>query len=212
MSQLPSPTPHTPPPPHANNWLDGSYPAPRSGPGWILPMMVGGVLFASGCLGGLVSGFFAGAASNLADSFGSSNFVTDAFDATVTITTPDTITAGVPFDITVSITDTGGRARTLDYVDWKGPMIQRLSVQTISPPPTFTDPSPTLREHGYETRIPALGTTTVTFTVQADEPGPLTLDLNIYLDMTNESHTHTITIHPAADPHESTPPTQTPEQ
>ncbi len=133
------------------------------------------------------------------------DFSLEPFDATVTIATPDTIIAGTPFDITVTINETGGRARTLDFVDWHGPMIQRLTVLSVTPEPTFTDISEDLREHGYETRIPASGAATVTFTVRADQPGPLTLDLHTYLDMTSENHTHDITVLPAA-----TPPVQPP--
>ncbi len=43
-------------PPPAHNWLDGSHPPPRSGPGWVAPMIVGAVLFGAGCFGGLGAG------------------------------------------------------------------------------------------------------------------------------------------------------------
>lgn len=185
-------------PPPAHNWLDGAHQPPRSGPGWVLPMMVGAVIFGSGCLGGIAAGYFAGASSDLfADGYSDSDYSMLPFDATVVVTTPDTITAGVPFDITVTITDTGGRARTLDYVDWQGPMIDRLTVLSVTPEPDFTDISEDLREHSYETRIPASGSATVTFTVRADQPGPLTLELHPYLDMESEQHNHDITVLPA---------------
>jgi hypothetical protein len=162
-------------------------------------MIVGAVLFGAGCFGGLGVGYLAGSANTLfSDVFDEMDFSLEPFDATVTITTPDTVIAGTPFDMTVTITDTGGRARTLDYVDWTGPMIQRLTVLSVTPEPAFTDVSEDLREHSYEIRIPASGAATVTFTVRADEPGPLTLDLHTYLDMASENHTHDITVLPAA--------------
>ena len=196
-------------PPPAQNW-PGPARQHHDGPGWALPMIVGAALFAAGCLGGGVAGWFAGVATNLGNAFA---YDPEPFDADISIRAPDTVTVGETFDIVVTVTDTGNRQRTLDYVDWQGPMVERLDALSIVPTPDYIDTSGSLREHGYSTTVPASGAATVTFTVRADQPGPLDIDLRVYLDMASEHSTHALTVLPErgaipvdiGPPDESTP-------
>ncbi|GEM_PF-2644090 len=188
------------PQPPAPNWASGNSPEQRGS--WIAPMIVGATIFATGCGGGLIAGWFAG----VANSFGSELFdaLDTPFEATVAVEAPRSVARGEDFDVTITITDLSGANRTVHDIDFDDALAETVRVVAIDPPPASIYSGEFYREHTFDRQLLANQSTTFTFTLQATGADPVEGEITVYLD-SYSSETHPIFVDTAGI--ESTPDT-----
>lgn len=174
----------------SENWASG-HEKRRDGTAWVPAMIVGAVIFGVGCGSGLLAGWFAGAASSLGDLLGDMSFE----PAAVTIDTaiPDTVTAGEPFEMVITVTDTAGEQRLLQDIDFSGSICDNIRFVSITPAPASVDTSLSYREHTFNRTLDANASTDFVFELVADQPGTYTSEITVYMDDYNSEYT-TVTI------------------
>jgi hypothetical protein len=176
------------PQPPAPNWASG-HDRPNQ-TSWIAPMIVGAIIFATGCGGGLVAGWFAGVANSFGDMFD-----TAPFDATVQIDAPTQVRPDQIFDIVVRITDTSGVGRTVRDIDFDTGLTTALEVISIEPAPADIYIDPDYREHSFDRPLAANQTGIYTFTVRPKDDSFIEGSVSIYLDdYSSESQFITINV------------------
>ena len=157
MSQYPTPGAGRVP---ADTWA-GGHAQPRPSP--IPAMIVGAVLFACGCGGGLVVGWLGGLAASFGSAFDDAIAGIDAEpDILIDADYPESLAVGQPFELKLTITDTRGEPRTVQEVDLNGPICDAFEITDVTPPPAGMSSAYGYREHSYEAPLSANGSFTVT--------------------------------------------------
>ncbi|MEQ8770244.1 MAG: hypothetical protein RIB60_07015 [Phycisphaerales bacterium] len=157
-----------------------------------MPMIIGAVIFATGCGGGLVAGWFAGVANQIT---GSISGAFGPFDADLQVDAPNTATVREPFEIEVTITDTSGSSRTISTIDFNGDIADAVSITAVSPAQSGLSSSPGWAEYNFYEPLDAYATQTFVFTVSANQPGTFTGSIDVYMeDFQSDSRPITISV------------------
>ncbi|MFT5423842.1 MAG: hypothetical protein ACI89L_001633 [Phycisphaerales bacterium] len=178
-------------PPPANNWNAGFAP-PRQGPGWVVPMLIGGLIFAVGCGSGLLVGWGAGLATNFDDLLDYA-----PADTLISFEVPDTVVAGEPFVITVTLTETVGEIRTIDSIDVANADAIGIVFDSASPAPAYYDDTYGYLEMGHDLTIDPHATQQHEISLVCDQPGTHTVAVQVYFTETMYAEqSFTLTVEP----------------
>ncbi len=144
-------------------------------------MLVGAVIFGSGCGSGLLVGWFGGAASGIG------NILDDLdFDAKITVNSimSDPV-VGEPVQITIIVTDTSGTDRPVEEIDISGSLLDNADLVSIEPTPTSSDEYPGYTEHYFGTMLPANQSVEFLFEMVPHQAGVYRADFTVYMENYN---------------------------
>lgn len=142
-------------------------------------MLVGAVIFATGCGSGLLVGWFAGAASGLSGLL--NDFDIDA-NILVETSSPETVRLGESFEIVISVTDTSGSARSIEDIDFRGSLIDNADIVSITPKPNQVNPDTTYIEHVFNQPLGALQSSDIIFEIKPTQAGFYSTNISVYMD------------------------------
>jgi hypothetical protein len=187
----------------ASNWADGSS-RPRDKTAWVPAMIVGAVIFASGCGSGLVAGWFAGMASSFGDVL--SDFEFEPAMIEIVHDAPQTMVLGETFVMTISVDDASGAQRTIQDIDWSGTLVDNMQLRPVDPLPHSDSPSESYREFVYSRSLDANGTEDFTFELIPRQAGVYYAEITVYVDDYNSEYSSiTIEVLPAESSEPETP-------
>ena len=180
MNQSPSHNLGTPSP----NWASG-HEKRKDSTLWIPAMIVGAVIFATGCGSGLLVGWFAGAASGFSDLLNDLDM-----DAQITVETssPETIALGETFELVITVTDTSGSARTIEDIDFSGSLIENAKILSITPQPNQVNPDPEYIEHVFSQPLGASQSIDFLFVFEPTQAGFYNAHINTYMESYDSEH------------------------
>lgn len=158
---------------------------------WIPAMLVGALIFAVGCGGGLVAGWFAGTLSRGLAGFPSA--APAVADLVVVTEQPDSLRVGEPFELVVRVTDTRGDARVVQDIDFSGAICDGFTAGGITPSPQSTSDVPEYREHVFGHALAAGGTAEFRFTLTPTASGTFFGTITVY-DANYDSEDVTVTL------------------
>ncbi|MFG0305405.1 MAG: hypothetical protein ACF8Q5_04235 [Phycisphaerales bacterium JB040] len=183
-------------PPPAQNWNSGHAPRRESG-SIVVPMILGAVLFAVGCGSGLVAGWFAGVSTSFADAF---DLDYGPADTGVSVEAPGSVTAGEPFTITLTLTETSGEGRTIDTIDVVNADEVGIAFVSGDPAPTYVDTGYGFLEMTHDAPLGPNASASFEVTLTCDTPGTHTVELAVYFSETFEAtRSFELTVLPAGD-------------
>lgn len=165
----------------SSNWAGGHEPKRGS---LVAPMIAGAALFAAGCGGGLFLGWTGAVMSGQSSSFEDFDF--DPAPATMTLSAPETVTVGEPFDLVITITETGNAPLTLATIDFETTLTQAFEVVNIDPPTRHIEPVDeadySYTEYIFNRQLPALGSQMYTFRLRALSSDNVSTEISAYFD------------------------------
>tara|TARA_R110002072_G_scaffold42064_4_gene117476 strand:+ start:35076 stop:35711 length:636 start_codon:yes stop_codon:yes gene_type:complete len=170
--------------PPAHNWAAGHQPK-SDATSWVLPMIIGAVIFAVGCGSGLIVGWFGGTTNNLMDFVGN----IQPAEITITPTAPTMAVVGEPITVTISITDLSGSPRTIQDIDWSGSMVDNMQFGTMTPNPRSNSIDQEYRELVFNQSLGADQSADFTFELTPLHPGVYTAEITVYMDDYNSEWT-----------------------
>ena len=150
---------------------------------WVGPMIVGAVIFATGCGSGVLVGWFGAMANGVGSALGSA--ITAAMgpvDATLAVQSPDTVTLGEPFDVIVTITDTRQAPRIIETLDFNGYLAQAASFEAIAPKEDSQYNDGYWQEYTLSDPLAASASATYTVTLTIDTAGTYNGTIDVYMD------------------------------
>jgi hypothetical protein len=173
----------------SDNWASGHQPSRKDPTRWVPAMIVGALLFATGCGSGLAVGWFAGYTNNMSD------FLSDMdFDAEVTVETlaPHSVIVNEPFEISLLVTDALGKDRTIQDIDFSGSLCDNMRIVSINPNPRRITTETSYIEHDFEQSLLAGQTTEFIFEIIADHTGAFNATIEVYMENYNSESTSVI--------------------
>ncbi len=180
--------------PHAN-W---NGPAEQiKGPNWVPVMIVGAVIFAVGCGGGIVGGWVMGQAAAYGGfgglgmyggpmgGFGPGAY--DDYDAGIylDVERPPNVKVGEPFDLVITVTDTKDKRRLVETVDLNGAICDMFQRDAIAPQPASSNEEYGYHEFIYGTPLAAGESAEFTITLTPLHAGKFDSTVTVYMDEYN---------------------------
>lgn len=175
MTQSPSHNFGTP----SDNWASGSG-RQKDPTRWVPAMIVGALLFGTGCGSGLIVGWLGGTANSFGDLLDDDMFAPT--EVTVHVEFPDVVTEGEPFDMVIEITDTRGTARVIQDIDFSGTFCDNMHVESVTPNPYSKTIDPGYHEYDFDTQLAGLSTERFVFSMTPNVQGVFTGDVTVYMD------------------------------
>lgn len=183
MNQSPSHNSGTP----SDNWASGS--GRKKDPTlWVPAMIVGAVIFATGCGSGLLVGWLGGTANN----FGN---ILDDFDFDARIVLDSIATdpvVGQPVLVTIIVTDTSGTDRPIEELDISGSLFDNADLVRIDPVPTNSEDYEVYTEHYFDTTLLANQSVEFVFEMVPRQAGVYRADFTVYMEDYNSESTELV--------------------
>ena len=176
-------------------WTPNQSPPKKDSSAWILGMVVGAAIFAVGCGSGLLAGWFAGSANSIGNALADLDFDMLPADLQATIQHPEVLTANTPFDVVLSVADTGGVAQSIEDIDFLGSLCDAAEIKAVSPSTTSVTRSGGYIEFYYYQPIAPNQSTDFVFTITPKHAGTYEVLITIYDENYNSIElTHDFTI------------------
>ena len=183
MNQSPSHNFGTP----SDNWASGSE-RQRDPTRWVPAMLVGALLFGTGCGSGLLVGWLGGAANSFGDLLNDFDF--DAKISVNSIASEPVV--GEPVQITIIVTDTSGTDRPVEEIDISGSLLDNADLVSIDPAPTSSDVYPGYTEHYFGTMLPANQSVEFLFEMVPHQAGVYRANFTVYMEDFNSESTEIV--------------------
>lgn len=182
MTQSPSHNFGTP----SDNWASGSG-RQKDPTRWVPAMIVGALLFGTGCGSGLIVGWIGGTANSFGDLIGDAAFTPT--EVVLDVQFPDVVTEGETFDLVVEITDTRGIDRVIEDIDFSGTFCDNMYVESVKPASLTDSITPGYHEYVFSAPLAASTTQIYTFRVTPNTDGVFTGDVTVYMEDYNSEST-----------------------
>jgi hypothetical protein len=155
-------------------------PAARRGPSPIMMMIVGALIFATGCGAGLFTGWTAGMANSYGG-FGATPSSGTPLNASLAVDAPATVQVGETFDLVVTVKNHAELSQVVKTVDLGDALCDQFEIVNVDPAPAGTVQEYGWHEYTYDTVMPAEGETTFTITMRARYPGTHEGSVDVYM-------------------------------
>tara|TARA_R110002096_G_scaffold344921_9_gene538256 strand:+ start:26949 stop:27506 length:558 start_codon:yes stop_codon:yes gene_type:complete len=172
--------------PTSDNWA-GNAEQPKDPTRWVPAMIVGALLFGTGCGSGLIFGWIGGTANRFGDPLSDLSFAST--DITVKASFPDSVTTGEAFDFVVVITDTRDELRTIQDIDFSGTFCDNMTVEVVTPTPRSKSTGPGYHGYVFEASLQASQSAEFTYRITPNYDGVFTGDITVYVDEYNSDST-----------------------
>jgi len=183
MNQSPSHNLGTP----SDNWASGSG-RQKDPTRWVPAMIVGALLFGTGCGSGLLVGWLGGAANSFGDLLSDMDF--DAKIAVESVATDPVV--GEPLRVTLLVTDLSGTDRPIEEIDISGSLFDNADLVNINPDPDSTEDYETYQEHYFSTTLPANQRVEFVFELIPKQAGMYRADFTVYMEDYNSESTEMV--------------------